>query len=851
MSVVLSSASRLKAEVRLGQAISEFEKDLSAEQKAALCRTRDSSTKIPPDYHDVMRLTEEIDRNASRMLKSRRCFGTRFTNILHAVQQFAALGDVVVGGSQNFIACGVWSLVRMTLLTVVNFSSYLEKLSALLMNVGRSAPRYELLHQLYPRSKPLRSHLSEYFIVIVRICHRLLKMTKKSTFGQLLTFPSDADLKAHESELEGISSLIKEEVTLLMGQEVREQNSRIRTIQLSAEADAHRQRQDTYIRVLNACSTYNYEATWKETRKLGTTSWFQKATEYQEWRSSADSATLVCTGKLGSGKSVMLANIVGDLNIDDQTSYCPVAYFFCRHDICDSLLSSTVIRSLGRQLLRSIPDLSSVDKSFKKNAPVLDSCHILGVLHAFPRTFQAYFVLDGLDECNDQQRRELMKELRQLQGVFNLRICVACRSDAGNLPTLMLESFAKSSLMALPEENPEIKSFIDTELYNCIESGKLVLGDPQLSLEIADALLAGAQGMFLWVALQMEALCAEKTDEAIRSALTGLPSTLHETFSRIIDKSGKQQAGRHYQKRTFELVIAALRPLTTDELREALSVTPGDDVWNPARHLNDVFSALASCGSLIMVEEEDLTVRLIHHSVKQFLLSGDPSITGGVTPFDNAYKVMRATVLTYLNYGVFETQLATTAAAPSIPAQEAPYKIIRSMATPSTSRNIALKLLKARGQPSVDIGKVVSETMKHNHKPTHNAFKFHPYAKSFWLQHAWLFGHPRILHLCFEHGLDIENRDNWMRATPLFYAAGGGHHMAVKTLAEHGANLDAVDVNSRTALSYAAGSGQILVLETLLDCGANLETSDGSGQTPLSYAAERGIEAAVTRLVER
>jgi hypothetical protein len=38
------------------------------------------------------------------------------TNFLHAVQQFAAIKDVIVGGSQNLIACGVWTVVRMSLL---------------------------------------------------------------------------------------------------------------------------------------------------------------------------------------------------------------------------------------------------------------------------------------------------------------------------------------------------------------------------------------------------------------------------------------------------------------------------------------------------------------------------------------------------------------------------------------------------------------------------------------------------------------------------------------------------------------------------------------------------------------
>ncbi|KAB5525721.1 NACHT domain protein [Coniochaeta sp. 2T2.1] len=824
MSLVLSRASTLKPELRLAQAISEFQKDLSTEQRAAFCSTRDKSVRSPPNYEDVMRLTEEIDRNASKLLKSRRCFGTRFTNILHAIQQFAALGDVIVGGTQNIIACGVWSLVRMTLLTVVNFSSYLEKLSSLLMDVGRSAPRYERLHQLYPRSKALQSQLSEYFIVIVRVCHQLLKMTKKSAFGQLVSFPSDADMKVHESDLKNISAHIKDEVTLLMGQEVREQNSRLSTILRSTEADAHRQRQDTYIRVLSTCSTYDYETTWKETRKQGETSWFRQSTTYQEWKASGESATLAFAGKLGSGKSVMLANIVGDLVLDKQTHDCPVAYFFCRHDIVDSLLCSTIIRSLRRQILRSLPDLSSVDQRFKRNAPFVDSDLVLSILLDLPCTFQAYFVLDGLDECNDQERCVLVAQLRKLQNAFNLRICVACRSDIDNLPTTLLDSLAESTLLALPEENPEIKRFIDAELYDRVESGKLVLGDPQLSLETADALLAGAQGMFLWVALQIEALCAETTDAGIRHALAELPTTLNETFSRILKRANIHETGRSYQTQTFELVIAAHRPLTTDELREALSVIPGDDTWDPAQQLNNVYGALASCGSLIMVDEENLTVRLIHHSVKQFLFTTRRP-TQDQSYFADAKRRMCATVLTYLNYGVFDTQLSTTVV-PAIPVHGTPYKIIRSMDNASTSRTLALKLLRARRHSSVDIGKVVSEAMKRHGGPVHETFKFYAYAKKYWLKHVW--------HM-------TEDRSSTYKLLL---------KLIIEAFAERGANLEYKNRDGRTALSFAAGLGLDTTVEALIAGGANLEARDNEKWTPLCWAACNGHEAvAIVKLL--
>lgn len=116
MSSALAKAAPLKAEIRLAQAASEFEADLSTEQKATFRTYRSQLCKSPPDIHDVMRLTAEIDRHTSGKLGGGRCFGPRLTNILQAVQQFAALGDIIVGGSQNMIACGVWSLVRMTLL---------------------------------------------------------------------------------------------------------------------------------------------------------------------------------------------------------------------------------------------------------------------------------------------------------------------------------------------------------------------------------------------------------------------------------------------------------------------------------------------------------------------------------------------------------------------------------------------------------------------------------------------------------------------------------------------------------------------------------------------------------------
>jgi hypothetical protein len=115
MATALQKASQLKPEIRLAQSIKGFEAELPSEQKAAFNATRCNAQLSPPDQADVMRLLSEMDRT-SGVVVGKRCFGPRFTSFLEAAQRFAAIGDVVVGGSQNMAACGVWALVRLTVL---------------------------------------------------------------------------------------------------------------------------------------------------------------------------------------------------------------------------------------------------------------------------------------------------------------------------------------------------------------------------------------------------------------------------------------------------------------------------------------------------------------------------------------------------------------------------------------------------------------------------------------------------------------------------------------------------------------------------------------------------------------
>ncbi|KAH6611849.1 hypothetical protein C7974DRAFT_323779, partial [Boeremia exigua] len=724
MSSALSKTPPPTAELRLIQAISEFEADLSSIEKAKYRTLKSQSLSTAPSPGDVMCLTAEIDRRISDKF-SGRCYGPRFTNFLQGVQQFAALGDVLVGGSQNLIACGVWSL------SIVTVSSYVDKLSSIFMDIGRSAPRHQALTLLYPQSKKLPSYLSEYFTVVVNFCRLLFKFGQKSAVQQFASALSESRLKSFQVELDRWALCIKEETSL---EDIKEGTGFRVVSKKFFQSTSDRQTRHTRLKVLDYCSTYDHEVTWKQIRKAGNTSSYMQCADYAKWRNSAESKTLIFVGKLGSGKSVSLANIVDDLNLFAAQERHPVAFFFCKHDVSASLSARTIIGSLTRQLLNAVPDLSKVSQSCEDSYATGDVDKVLDILiRAFPSHCKAYFVLDGFDECNTTEQGILIHAINKIQTTQKLVVCVSQRQESGLEARSAVGAFYKPHMVSSIDISSDIEAFIEAELERCLDQKLLNLGDPTLILEIQTALSEGSQGMFLWAALQIQSLCLMKTDYAIREALADLPRTLSETFSRILQKSGNSDPS--LQTKTLQVVLAACRPLTTDELREALSVTPGDSFLDSSRILNDVYSALACCGCLLIVDEEELTVRVVHHSVKQYIL-GELDIPKRVSfSYQEAQRTLADIVITYLNYDVFGTELSNAKALPIL-THSVPSKVLQTtLDFSNTTRQLALKILSSRKQSAFDMSKTIAEACGPSQPKPENPFRFYAYAKTYWQDH--------------------------------------------------------------------------------------------------------------------
>lgn len=121
MALVAANLGTVKVESRLQQSLDSFTRDLTPDQRRDFLQDRQFFRQRYPDENDVFVFVAKL--NSNRASQKQLCYGPRFLNILQVAQQFAAVGDILVGGSQNLIASGVWATVRAALL--VSVSRYL------------------------------------------------------------------------------------------------------------------------------------------------------------------------------------------------------------------------------------------------------------------------------------------------------------------------------------------------------------------------------------------------------------------------------------------------------------------------------------------------------------------------------------------------------------------------------------------------------------------------------------------------------------------------------------------------------------------------------------------------------
>lgn len=167
---------------------------------------------------------------------------------------------------------------------------------------------------------------------------------------------------------------------------------------------------------------------------------------------------------------------------------------------------------------------------------------------------------------------------------------------------------------------------------------------------------------FLWVSFQLDDLCEASSDAVVRKILEELPHGLVETYQRILTKIHKSTIRTVLARRVFKWATCACRPLSVEEMREAIAFDSEDGFWNVEK-IPDEKVIIRSCGNLITLGDDGETVCFTHHTVQQYLLSDQWRLSDSNQEYDfhftleEAQSMAAKTCIAYLSFTDFETQI--------------------------------------------------------------------------------------------------------------------------------------------------------------------------------------------------
>ncbi|KAI1169558.1 hypothetical protein F4777DRAFT_584790 [Nemania sp. FL0916] len=735
----MNSLTTTKRVPEIELAISSFRAALTDEQQRHL-----SSIRNVPDADAILIFTAQLDhQNRSRRGQS---VGSRVSKVLQSTRDFCSVIDTYVSSNPN-IAALVWGSI------VINLTSYYEAVSGLFLQLGHLCPLFAEYGALFPTSKEIQKSVSDFHVAIVRCWQYQLFQAFCGSFNQEFQ-PDIEDIRRYSDNAKDIITLARAHSDAQERKLQAKERTAASSYRKLSKALLLAQSHDRKQKILEAFCSYRPERLLKQNQRKrfrNTASWIVHTEEFRNWISPTGSV-LWCTGKIGSGKSVVAASIVDYMLLEKGKSDFFLSYFFLHTSERESLAAETVIKSLVRQRLPQANHLSDeIEAKLRRLNNDGDFDGVLGFLCDITDTSRpSYIIIDGLDECDEPDLNKLLEALSSLiTKVPSIKLFLAGRESV----SMKLDSYF-ASIVQISMDSQNVRQDIVTYITGILEEkrnrSQLVVGDSGLLDEIEIALIEGADGMFLWVFFQVEDLCEQTCDEDIRRTIANLPQNLEETYRRVLRRITSR---RHSQiaRKIFPWIAAAVRPLSLEELREAIAIEIGQHYTKPELLCNDMNKAIVACENLLHVDEEDGSVQFAHNSIRQFLVK--PSIllssAHGLEVFlidlEKADHFAGEICITYLHFNDFQTALIQQPARPKLTVLPDPLDIAHTAL--GSGWNIASKL-KQKGRSHefsapIDAYGAIKPRTELTWKAPDSKHPFLKYASTNWILHTKNFREDR------------------------------------------------------------------------------------------------------------
>lgn len=383
--------------------------------------------------------------------------------------------------------------------------------------------------------------------------------------------------------------------------------------------------------------------------------WLLQAKEYLQWQDSEKSSIAWVRGTAGTGKTMLLSNIVDYLEgiFLEQGRSDRLAYFYVSPEQETSAGSDPdeVLRNIVRQLSRSRtsrdlePAIAQVYRESTLSTdqpprPMRSECAdmIISLTHDFP----VCIIVDALDslkggEPSDQMRSSRNDFIESLQNVvdqsdYPVKVLLSTLPDSlaeTRLRNVFANVLADESSHRYDTHIIEVDAdqnlgdlcqFVDDTLTKRIRRRDLLEGNvgQPFKEEIAARILKRSKGMFSYATLAIDRLC----DESI-SELTVLKEIeefrgMTDLYERSVNEIRTQSKSRVQITANTALrwLLCVQETLSVDEFLEAVDVEGG--IEKPTQN-----NLLSACRSLVKTERRPATslyfFALQHDAVRDYL----------------------------------------------------------------------------------------------------------------------------------------------------------------------------------------------------------------------------------------
>ena len=346
-----------------------------------------------------------------------------------------------------------------------------------------------------------------------------------------------------------------------------------------------------------------------EDRHWTTFNWALSEGAFKYWLEGAEKTFWIC-GHPGSGKSTLMKylaqNLLSSNSLHAATTQCDALvarhfFWIAGHPLQKKIL--TMLQNLMYQLISARPTLARIAFPNKLQPTLTPSeDDLVKSFHYIARSMSVRMILviDGLDECEERNHHDLLRIIRKLASMDNIRMVLSSRPWAifeqdfdRSTPKLLLQSLTRSDMYRYTcnrlqsadpslglsgykenDSNPDLKDSTSERDDNGLERftgcNDLDSARHKEAVELVSNIVEKADGVFFWVSLVLDTLCVRLVDGhsllQLQRFVDEFPRKLEDYFDKLVyERIADTYRNAAYSETAMALHIALLGTRADEE----------------------------------------------------------------------------------------------------------------------------------------------------------------------------------------------------------------------------------------------------------------------------------------------